>query len=669
MREIAFRQQAELDLVEDGRAVLAGRLPDVAFDAPMWDLAALKKKKTGVSSRAYWTRHGTTDEPLPPHFIEPVKAAVALDLKSPTNTKFKADAARFLWRSLEERDVASKFRWETATVQDMLQMEQTMRANIAASSTNKSCGAWNKVLQTLTNAGVIPPMKVNWVTPRPQDSERYTLAGREERMQLLLSIEALEALAEMYRGKVTAPADRLVLCVIALMVATGLRIGEVLTLPRDCLFYIGNGTPDKPRSFGLRFWPEKGGDERDMETRWIPRSAARLVVSAVREARRVTASASARAKEIVEAERTTGVFPLPGRFSMRKRLSCEEVARSLGFSFTGSGASEVKYTGVRSERVIDGKKEFFVAPEDLRQYLAGRQKDTTHVASDGKVRQRFDESLFVVHVNQLHPGKGTNPLLVEGLGIQAVNDALMGRWATAEPDHPEAMERDGKWMRPLIRSLFDRCGYTERDGSPIEITTHQFRHWVTTQASAGQAEDAVIVRWQNRRHAEELNAYKHLTTEQRVEMLRRALDAGNLGGELAEVYFNLAEDLRDAFLEAQVQHVHVTDVGLCVHDFSVSPCPHHLNCLKGCGDYVTDRSDPVQRQQLVQLEIRTRKVVEAELEQADEEGEEVSENWIDEHRTVLANLQKINAMEPGGLVRPFGDSPSRFSPIEEVRGG
>ena len=668
MSEITFRQQAELDLVEEGRAVLAGRLPDVDFDTHVWDLAALKKK-TGVSSRVYWTRHGTTDEPLPAHFIEPVKAAIALDLKSPTNTKFKADAARFLWRSLEERGVAEDFRWETATVQDMLQMEQTMRANIAASSTNKTCGAFNKVLQALTNAGVIPPMKVSWTTPRPQDTERYTLAGQEKRMELLPSIEALEALAEMYREKVTDRADRLILCVVALMVATGLRIGEVLTLPRDCLFYIGNGSPDKPRSFGLRFWPEKGGDERDLETRWIPRSAARLVVSAVREVRRLTASASARANEVVAAEETTGVFPLPVHLTMRARLSCEEVATSLGFAFTGTGAPEVRRMGIRSERIMDGEREFFVEPEDLRAYLAGRQADTAHVTPDGKVRQRLDKALFVVHANQFHAQRGTNPLLVSGIRIGAINAALTGRWANAEPDHPEAVERNGRWVRPTVQTLFARYGYTERDGSPIELTTHQFRHWITTQASSGQAEDPVIVRWQNRRHAEELNAYKHLTTEQRVEMLRRALDAGNLGGELAEIYFNLAEDLRDAFLEAQVQHVHVTDVGLCVHDFSVSPCPHHLNCLKGCGDYVTDRSDPVQRQQLVQLEVRTRKVVEAELEQAAETGEEVSENWIDEHETVLQNLERINSMEPGGLVRPFESSPSRFTPLEEVKDG
>lgn len=669
MSEIAFREDAHRKLVSKGRAILKTSLPDVDFDAHVWDLAALKKKKTGVSSRAYWTRHGTTDEPLPAHFIEAVKAAVAITMKSPTNSKFKADAARFLWKSLEKRGVSGSFRWETATEQDMLQMEQTMLKTLKNSSVNKTCGAFSALLETLHLWGVISPMKVSWVTPRPEDSERHTLAGQEKRREMLPSLAALEALGELYSSKkALEPKDRVVLCIVGIMVATGLRIGEVLTLPRNCLFYIGNGSAGSPRVFGLRYWPEKGGDERDQDVAWIPRMTGRLVLSLVQELRGITASASARAKLIVEAGQGTGLFPLPPEFTMKRRLTVDQVAEAFGQP-RSTVMNSLRQAGIRRERRVDGKREHFVEPEDLRELLTVKQKDTVHVTSRGRVRQRLDEALLVIHENQLHSTQGMNTLVVKPISIQFMNDALGGRWERAKSDEPEVVQRGDEFWSCVIESIFARHGYLERDGSPIELTTHMIRHWLVTEASGGGANDALLARWQNRRHVEDLNAYKHLTTEHRVEALRRALHEGTLGGEIAEVYFNLAEDHRDAFLDAQVQHVHVTDVGLCIHDFSLSPCPHHLNCLKGCSDFVTDRSDPVQNQQLVQLQMRTKDVLEVELAQAEAEGHELSENWIDEHQTVLANLERIIQTEGKGLVRPFHGEKSHFQPMEDSRRG
>lgn len=668
MSERPFLQRPALDLIATGRTILRSIASQIDFDAPSWDLSFLRTRATGVSSVAYWTRYGTLDEPLPRHFIDPIKAVVSMNLRSVTNAKIKADAARFLWKSLEDRGVAERFRWETASTQDMLEMERTMRQHVAPSTTYKYCSAFSAVLEALANAGVTPPMRVRWATPRPEDSERYTLDGQEARMEKLPSAEALSALAEMYRS-VTDEADCLVLCAAALMIASGgLRVGEVLTLPRNCIFYIGNGARESPRRFGLRFWLEKGGDERDLATRWIPRSAARLAVSAVRKVRRITNDAAARAKAIVSAELSGGPFPLPSTLESQpdNRLTCAGVAQAMGINTTGAATLLNQY-GIRSAIIADGKAvEYYVDTEDLRRYLAGRQGDTISVRSQGVIRQRLDSALFVVFENQMHRRKRRiNPLIVRPVTIQMINDALGGRWASADPDHPDAVELNGKWMRPAVRSLFDRYGYVELDGSPIILTTHQIRHWATTLASAGQAEDAVIARWQNRRNRAEVNAYVHLTTAERVERLRRALESGLVQGELAEVYFNLAENVRDAFLEAQIQHVHVTDVGLCVHDFSVSPCPYHLNCLKGCGDFLTDRSDPVQRDQLIQLEIRTKQVLEEEIRQASERGEELARAWIEEHELVLAHLRKINSSNARTVFRPFEGSTSRFQPIED----
>ncbi len=46
--------------------------------------------------------------------------------------------------------------------------------------------------------------------------------------------------------------------------------------------------------------------------------------------------------------------------------------------------------------------------------------------------------------------------------------------------------------------------------------------------------------------------------------------------QIAEMYFSLREDVRNVFLEGQLQAVHVTPLGLWVHDFKLTPCPKFL---------------------------------------------------------------------------------------------
>ncbi|MEX2571761.1 MAG: hypothetical protein WD737_10730 [Gemmatimonadota bacterium] len=114
---------------------------------------------------------------------------------------------------------------------------------------------------------------------------------------------------------------------------------------------------------------------------------------------------------------------------------------------------------------------------------------------------------------------------------------------------------------------------------------------MTTKAVEAGAPDDVIARWQGREQAGDLSFYKHLTREQKLSELKTALSASRLKGDFAKVYFALHEDVRDIWLEDQLQAVHVTPLGLCIHDFTISPCPHALNCLRGCSDYVYDSKD------------------------------------------------------------------------------
>jgi hypothetical protein len=179
----------------------------------------------------------------------------------------------------------------------------------------------------------------------------------------------------------------------------------------------------------------------------------------------------------------------------------------------------------------------------------------------------LSESLFIQFHNAGHAVKGINPLLVESLREQALNDFLRGR-----------VEKG----RTIMKSAFERYNIRDRKGDFYSMHSHQFRHWVTTKAAQAGVPDHVIARWQGREQVGDLDAYKHLTPGERLETLKAALKSGRVKGQIAEMYFSLKENVRDVFLENQLQAVHVTPLGLCVHDFKVMPCPKFLNCVKDC---------------------------------------------------------------------------------------
>lgn len=651
--------------VEKGRALFADHFPDQDFDAPVWDASPLKERAHSVSGEnVYWTLRGSKTEPLPERFASPIKTACLMDLGSVAHLKLRSAITRMVWEHIRSEETGQTFRWADMTTEDMLGVEDTALEHWASSTTNKRLGVWNRLLELLASAQITRPMNVPWRTPRPEDSQRHTLAGREKRMKKLPSDDAIEATADIYAKHAESPQDQLISCVLAILVATGLRIGEVLSLPYDCLFYVG-GDEGKDRRWMLRYRAEKKkwaqADPLSLESR-----PAGIVRDAVRKTRELTRSARQRARTL---EENPSQATLPG-FERGAEISTKETAKLVGFNSQDSN-SRIRKAGIPiRERSRSGREQPFhyCRYEDVEEWLLERQENLWMIRSrgDGTVKQTLSESLFVVHRHFFHDTYNTQPLNVEKVELQPVNDFLGGRWRRCEASHEDAEKRDGKWMRPVVKSAFDRFGLTEPDGSRIEMTSHSFRHWVTTKVLASGASDPMVARWQNRSHSGDLGAYDHRTRKKRVEQLREALKSGRLRGRMADVYFSIKEDLREEWLHDHVQHVHVTDLGLCTHDFSLEPCPHHINCVKGCKHFVHDTGDEKQREQLKQLQMRTEKCLEEEKALAEEMGDPISENWVTDYERVIENIETVLEADPEEgtqLVRPFEDGESKYSPL------
>ena len=121
-------------------------------------------------------------------------------------------------------------------------------------------------------------------------------------------------------------------------------------------------------------------------------------------------------------------------------------------------------------------------------------------------------------------------------------------------------------------------------------------------------------------------------------------------GSTASAYQAIREPARkEEFLQSFVGVAHFTPYGVCTHDFALTPCLYHLNCLAGCADYLRTWGDPEESQNLIQL--RTFTVLELEkAEAALSEQSRGASNWVDFNRRTLAGIDAALAVdEPGPL--------------------
>jgi hypothetical protein len=571
---------------------------DASFDAVAWDIAHLRDRSVSFTNRRiYFTQPGTTAQPLPLYFSRVVKCWLILERHSAKDMGTRLDAIRVLWEAILSRRGGDPgaFRWDSLGYEDLREAESVMRARWSENTTHKRTIAVTSFARFLAARGICREIYYKPQTPRVEDLHRHTIAGQQARRERLPTEAALEGLAGIYRLHATEPADRLRICAVAVLLVTGFRIGELLAMPLDCEVEEERG--GKPR-YGLRYYREKSrGGQKLLGVRWLTPAGAELARQAISEIRALTNDARRRALEL---ERSPHRVTLPG-IHWAARLDPHEVARLLGFAKAPKSIP----------RRRDGRSAFYRA-FDVEAYLR-----TLRVARLWTVDRRdgtfqtLSQSLFIAFRNFFHPGRPACRLLVESVLIQQINDFLSGRLPG--------------------QSAFDRFDIREPDGSPCRVTSHQFRHWLNYIADKGGLPVELQTRWLGRDHPRDTEAYRHATVDERIEWVKEGIRAGAMSGVKAEAYFDLPRARRERFLDTEIQAVHATAFGLCLHDFAVTPCPDHLNCVRGCPDYLRTKA----------------------------KGRYIAEAWIRHCEQTLEGIAQALAVDDtdpapdGSLVRPF----------------
>lgn len=616
---------------------------DHNFDALVWHIKPLRDRSTSrANSNLYFTRYGTLDQPLPSLYADVVKSWLILELRSSARTMCtKLDTARLLWEAILRR-LSSKpetFRWERFCEEDLRQAEILMTEKWRSSTTYKRAVWLVAFAQFLASRSICRPLSYAPQTPRSDDFSRYTIAGQEERMALMPSKAALEGLADIYQQHTKEPPDRLCACAIAILVVTGFRINELLTLPEDCEVEEVRGS--QPR-YGLRYYREKArGGERMFDVRWVTPIGAELARRAIAEIREITKGFRQQSRIL---EKNPQQVSIPGH-SRADLVSAKEAAKTLGLRYRQS-IYHTAFSNLKKYR--DGNRTFYRVAEIEDYLLSKRVERLWTLDRKNGTYQMLSESLFIASQHFFSHTVGGCPLLIEPVTEQNISDFISGG--------------KGKSL-----SAFERFGMKEPDGAFCHIHSHQLRHWLNTIAEKGGLPHDIQTRWLGRENPRDTDAYRHLFPSERVEWVKAGIRDGEMFGSMARVYFGLPANEREGFLEGQIQVAHITPMGLCLRDLVHTPCQFALNCLRGCSDYLRVKGDQSQRQRLIQIQRNTERALALELERS-ANGDPASKAWVREYEETLNGVRAALAIDDevesdaGIAATPFKRQSSKFKP-------
>jgi len=401
-------------------------------------------------------------------------------------------------------------------------------------------------------------------------------------------------------------ADRIRICFVALLVITGFRIGELLTLPAKPVA-IEDGTGRR----SLQYYPEKGAPP---QLKWLMTASGEIADAIIDELLVLTADARDMAAWLDD---HPGMVKLQGLELEPRGISVRAFAKCMNFS-----QPEAKQFLRVREIDVNGRGLEAVVPTD--QFIVALRSESyehpVNVIKSSGVELLLRDALACVFKSQFHRTRPTLEYAVVPVSEQQIYDFIAGK--------------EGK------ESCFERYNVRAADGNSFQASSHQFRHWLNDLLDKGGLSDLEQAVHFGRRNVKDNRAYQHLMPRQRVEKARADLMNGHLRGPVADIIKRAPIDRQQIILEARVQAVHVVPGGACFHPFSQSPCPHQMACKSGCGDFHWVDDDPVQDQELEY----ERQVLETALDTAKkelEEGTYGADSWV-QHQS--EKLEKVNSI-------------------------
>lgn len=623
---ILFRPKAELDaagnlegFIDSCRNDLAIFGADLPFDENSWDVTdwVELKGQGNKRHRLVFSNMVTVNDKNPLPMAEPFLSFAKgyfryMQGYRPTKvTGFRLGALRALEAALVETTGESDPILTDATV---LNRAAQLVAEKYSDAAAYRIGGQLEMLAAFMSEHKLTMVPVNWRShiTRPGDAVRVGKEFDERRKEKMPSQAVLDALPQVYL-MATDPAEVIISSVAAILCASPDRISEVLTLPVDCEVWQKDRHTGKD-VYGLRWWPAKGADPM---VKWIIPSMAGVVQEAIRKIRKVTDEARQVAKWYEDHPGELYLAKGTEHLRGQERLSLHELADVIGLV---DGASASAWCKSYKVKVTKERGIGMVRFADVQNAVISMLPKGFPLL-DTVNGLKYSEALFVVRSNELHQQRGTYKCAVETVSINQINTGLGSRVEHGFP------------------SIFSRFGFAESDGSPIKVTTHQFRHYLNTLAQAGGMSQLDIAKWSGRKDIRQNAAYDHVTPGQMVQKIRDAIgNDSTVFGPIAELSKKTLIP-RDEFARLVVPTAHTTDFGYCIHDYTMSPCQLHRDCIH-CSDLICVKGDEEKERRLRQQLEEARGLL-RRAEEASKDGYYGSDRWLEHHSSTVERLSQL----------------------------
>lgn len=563
--------------------------------------------KLGVNSR-------TKDEKdkLDEEFIDFAKAYFRYQQgHKPTGAKNELRALRAIEGALLQGKEAASINDISVSILD--QAAQLIRENYAKGSDYHGGRELERLARFVTSKKLVAQDLSGWRSPiqRKKDNIQTGKKAKERRESKMPSEAALAAMAEIFANNPTEPADIFISAVFAMLMCAPSRITEILELPVDC--EVEQEDSKGVVRYGWRFYSGKGFGAN---IKWIPTEMVGVAKEAINRIKLLTIESRKLAKWIEENPNKFYRHACCPDVEEDEPLSMIQASQALGLARHTRKAARTSLNNFKLEARDGGH-----TLSTLWKCVIARQPKGFPWFSKGS-GIKCSNALFSMQRNLLHNQRGVSPVILWKPTNNVFNNDLSPR-DSLEGGHS---------------SIFDRYGYKSEGGGRIKLTSHQARHLLNTIAQRGGLSQLQIAKWSGRAEAKQNRTYNHMS-EYEMVVLAEELDTSlTLYGPSGDVLKHIPVSIQE-FNTMEKGAVHVTEFGVCVHDFTMSPCDKYRDCLN-CAEQVCVKGE---KAKLARIKKRLKEVEEQyeSAEKAMNDGLAGADRWYEYHLNTLNRLREL----------------------------
>lgn len=495
-------------------------------------------------------------EPLSEPFIEFAKAYIRYT--------YSLNPIRNLARHIESLRIVEIALYKIKGKADILQLDYLVIhevENIVSKKYKKGTKSVNKLgyqiqkLFDFCRENKITPQLPLWKNPykRPRDltillDER----GKEYRSSKMPTDEEMMLVAKLFHDAPNLDKEtEYYTAVMALLMVAPSRCSELMSLSVNCLEWEEDSLGNK--QLGIRWIPAKNGKEG---LKWVPSSMQDVIIEAVKRLTNIGALARNAAKFAEENPNTLMISDQDVQLSpylSQKPLTEIEIGKALGFNG--------KY-GIRTKwfKKLMKENDFVITYDVLGKYLYEKytSKFNYWPYIDKNKNVKASEALLLFRENEFHddfPPKKFSFVLPT---VNQINDRFC---------YSETRPKTSLWEKHCIGTS---------KGEFIRLPSHNARHWLSTKAERGGMDELTLANWAGRARVADNKAYDHRTEEEKSESARDLLIPEDIS-ILDKIHLNLPVTYEDLGKD-RIGIATVTEIGICEHDYAMSPCSRHGDC-------------------------------------------------------------------------------------------